>query len=301
MASRTSIVLKKAMPASNDCLPHAAIWLSPNPSSPSESPRSRTSAIPIPQSAGTTTTSPPAATRTAQSAGHGADDIIKLVTDSAACAGAAGRLFSAGQKWSFIPKEKKGPHYLAVNADESEPGTFKDRYLIDYDPHRCSKASPSPAGPRSVDIAYIFIRGEYHRIRPRCSKGAIKEAYHTDFRPAGACSAPTTNSSATSSRRRRLHLRRRDRPAGSLEGKRGWPRNKPPFPAIAGAFARPTVINNVETLCLRPADHRARAGLVQVDGHQELARPQAVWHERPRQQAWRLRRRTGHHARIRDQ
>src|SRR5690606_9957060 len=63
------------------------------------------------------------------------DEIIKLVTDSG-LRGRGGAGFSAGQKWSFIPKEKKGPHYLAVNGDESEPGTFKDRYLIDYDPHQ---------------------------------------------------------------------------------------------------------------------------------------------------------------------
>ncbi len=63
------------------------------------------------------------------------DDIIKTVTESG-LRGRGGAGFSAGQKWSFIPKDKKGPHYLAVNADESEPGTFKDRYLIDYDPHQ---------------------------------------------------------------------------------------------------------------------------------------------------------------------
>ena len=218
-----------------------------------------------------------------------AEDIIKIVTDSG-LRGRGGAGFSAGQKWSFIPKEKKGPHYLAVNADESEPGTFKDRYLIDYDPHQMLEGIAIAALATQVDVAYIFIRGEYHR-QAKVSSEPIKEAYDKGIfgqqgifgtgyklecyvhRGAGAyiCGEETGLLEA-------------------LEGKRGWPRNKPPFPAIAGAFAKPTVINNVETLCLRPADHRARAGVVQVDGHQAFARPQALWHVRPRQQARRLRR-----------
>src|ERR1043165_8460765 len=89
-------------------------------------------------------------------------DIIKVVTDSG-LRGRGGAGFSAGQKWSFIPKEKKGPHYLAVNADESEPGTFKDRFLMDYDPHSMLEGIAICALATQVDIAYVFIRGEYHR------------------------------------------------------------------------------------------------------------------------------------------
>ncbi|MDB5331567.1 MAG: NADH-quinone oxidoreductase, subunit [Phycisphaerales bacterium] len=179
------------------------------------------------------------------------DDIIKLVTDSG-LRGRGGAGFSAGQKWSFIPKEKKGPHYLAVNADESEPGTFKDRYLIDYDPHSMLEGIAICALATQVDVAYIFIRGEYHH-EAKVLERALKEAYEKGVfgqkgifgsghklecyvhRGAGAyiCGEETGLLEA-------------------LEGKRGWPRNKPPFPAIAGAFARPTVINNVETLCLVP-------------------------------------------------
>jgi NADH-quinone oxidoreductase subunit F len=178
------------------------------------------------------------------------DEIIKLVTDSG-LRGRGGAGFSAGQKWSFVPKEKKGPHYLAVNADESEPGTFKDRYLIDYDPHSMLEGIVIASLATQCDVAYIFIRGEYHR-QAKVLELAIKEAYeHKIFgkdilgtgkslecyvhRGAGAyiCGEETGLLEA-------------------LEGKRGWPRNKPPFPAIAGAFARPTVINNVETLCLVP-------------------------------------------------
>ena len=179
------------------------------------------------------------------------DDIIKLMIDSG-LRGRGGAGFSAGQKWSFIPKDKKGPHYLAVNADESEPGTFKDRYLMDYDPHGMLEGIAIAAIATQCDVAYIFIRGEYHKSAKACEY-AVKEAYDKGIfgqngifgskyklecyvhRGAGAyiCGEETGLLEA-------------------LEGKRGWPRNKPPFPAIAGAFARPTVINNVETLALVP-------------------------------------------------
>jgi NADH-quinone oxidoreductase subunit F len=174
------------------------------------------------------------------------EEIIKLVIDSG-LRGRGGAGFSAGQKWSFIPKEKKGPHYLAVNADESEPGTFKDRYLINYDPHVLLEGIAIAARATQCDVAYIYIRGEYH-LQAKILERAIAEAYDKGIfgkqqaldcylnRGAGAyiCGEETGL-------------------LESLEGKRGWPRNKPPFPAIAGAFARPTVINNVETLSLVPA------------------------------------------------
>src|SRR3954464_15821127 len=103
------------------------------------------------------------------------DEIIKTVTDSG-LRGRGGAGFSAGQKWSFIPKEKKGLHYLAVNADESEPGTFKDRYLIDYDPHLMLEGIAIASIATQCDVAYIFIRGEYHR-QAKVLERALKEAY----------------------------------------------------------------------------------------------------------------------------
>src|SRR4051794_10397936 len=103
------------------------------------------------------------------------DDIIKTVTESG-LRGRGGAGFSAGQKWSFIPKEKKGPHYLAVNADESEPGTFKDRYLLDYDPHLLLEGVAICALATQCDIAYIYIRGEFHR-EAKVLERAVREAY----------------------------------------------------------------------------------------------------------------------------
>jgi NADH-quinone oxidoreductase subunit F len=176
-----------------------------------------------------------------------AADIVKVVTDSG-LRGRGGAGFGAGQKWSFIPKEKKGPHYLTVNADESEPGTFKDRYVINHDPHLLVEGIAICALATQCDVAYIFIRGEYH-YSAKVLEFAIKEAYDNGvFGESGIFG---------SGKKVEVYVHRG---AGAyicgeetglleaLEGKRGWPRNKPPFPAIAGAFAKPTVINNVETL-----------------------------------------------------
>src|SRR5687767_7383677 len=102
------------------------------------------------------------------------EEIIKTTIDSG-LRGRGGAGFSAGQKWSFIPKEKRGPHYMAVNFDESEPGTFKDRYLT-YDPHQMLEGIAIASIATQCDVAYIFIRGEYHR-EAKIMEQAIKEAY----------------------------------------------------------------------------------------------------------------------------
>jgi len=178
-------------------------------------------------------------------------NIIKTVADSG-LRGRGGAGFSAGQKWAFIPKEKRGPHYLAVNFDESEPGTFKDRYLVDYDPHQLLEGIAIAAVATGCDVAYIFIRGEYHR-QARVLERAIAEAYRNGIFGAGGIFGSPNKVECY------LHLGAGAYICGeetglleALEGKRGWPRNKPPFPAIAGAFGKPTVINNVETLCCVP-------------------------------------------------
>jgi NADH-quinone oxidoreductase subunit F len=180
-----------------------------------------------------------------------AEEIIKLVTESS-LRGRGGAGFGAGQKWSFIPKEKRGPHYLAVNADESEPGTFKDRYIIDHDPHQLLEGIAIAARATQCDVAYIYIRGEYHK-QAKILERAIAEAYtHGVFGPQGMLGS-TCKLECYVHRGAGAYICGEETGLlESLEGKRGWPRNKPPFPAIAGAFARPTVINNVETLCLVP-------------------------------------------------
>jgi NADH-quinone oxidoreductase subunit F len=154
--------------------------------------------------------------------------------------GLGGAGFPTGMKWSFIPKDHAGPVYLVVNADEGEPGTFKDRYLLERDPHALIEGMIIAARAIKSATGYVYIRGEY--VQPwRRFSAAVKEAYDAGHlgrgfdivvhRGAGAyiCGEETGLIS-------------------SLEGKKGWPKVKPPFPAIKGAFGAPTIVNNVETL-----------------------------------------------------
>jgi NADH-quinone oxidoreductase subunit F len=158
--------------------------------------------------------------------------------------GLGGAGFPTGMKWSFIPKGHTGPVYLVVNADEGEPGTFKDRYLLEKDPHALIEGMLITARAIHSAKGFVYIRGEY--VQPwRVFTGAVKEAYEAGLlgggfdvvvhRGAGAyiCGEETGLLS-------------------SLEGKKGWPKIKPPFPAIKGAFGQPTIVNNVETLCCVP-------------------------------------------------
>jgi NADH-quinone oxidoreductase subunit F len=179
------------------------------------------------------------------------DEIIKTTIDSG-LRGRGGAGFSAGQKWSFIPKEKKGPHYMAVNFDESEPGTFKDRYLCDYDPHLILEGIAIASIATQCDIAYVFIRGEYHR-QAKILERAIAEAYDKGIFGKGGIFGSQYKLECYVHRGAGAYICGEETGLlEALEGKRGWPRNKPPFPAIAGAFARPTVINNIETLACVP-------------------------------------------------
>ncbi|MEL7087018.1 MAG: NADH-quinone oxidoreductase subunit F, partial [Planctomycetota bacterium] len=176
-------------------------------------------------------------------------DIIDMVK-SAELRGRGGAGFPAGMKWSFLPPLDDGPRYLCINADESEPATFKDQILIQFDPHSVIEGIALCMLACQLDTAYFYIRGEYHHHRDAFEK-AIQEAYdHNVF-------GENSRMGKVNGRTPNLYLHRG---AGayicgeetglieSLEGKRGWPRIKPPFPAVAGAFARPTIINNVETL-----------------------------------------------------
>jgi NADH-quinone oxidoreductase subunit F len=166
--------------------------------------------------------------------------------------GLGGAGFPTGMKWSFIPKNHTGPVYLVVNADEGEPGTFKDRYLLERDPHALIEGMLIAARAIRSALGFVYIRGEY--VQPwRVFSGAVKEAYDAGLlgqgfdivvhRGAGAyiCGEETGLLS-------------------SLEGKKGWPKIKPPFPAIKGAFGQPTIVNNVETLaCVPPIVARGAA------------------------------------------
>jgi NADH-quinone oxidoreductase subunit F len=162
--------------------------------------------------------------------------------------GRGGAGFPTGMKWSFVPKDTGGkPVYLVMNADESEPGTFKDRYLMERDPHLVVEGALIAAYAIGAATVYIYVRGEYPGSMHRLN-GAIDEA-----RAAGLVGKGILGSAFSCE----VHVHPG---AGayicgeetglleSLEGKRGHPRIKPPFPAVEGLFRCPTVINNVETL-----------------------------------------------------
>lgn len=173
-------------------------------------------------------------------------DLVK----AAVLRGRGGAGFPAGLKWSFLPPPDGGPRYLCVNCDEAEPGTFKDRLLVDFDPHLVLEGIAIAAYAAQLSHVYFFIRGEYHH-QAKVFQKAIAEAYaHGVFGPKGLMNGRVKHAVEVV-----LH-----RSAGAyvcgeetalleaVEGKRGWPRVKPPFPAVKGLFGRPTIINNVETL-----------------------------------------------------
>jgi NADH-quinone oxidoreductase subunit F len=180
-------------------------------------------------------------------------EIVDLVKTSE-LRGRGGAGFSAGLKWSFLPPVDGQPRYLAVNADESEPGTFKDRLLMGYDPHLMLEGIAIACHATQCDTAYVFIRGEYHH-EAHVLEQAREEAYARNI------FGPNSDLGEINGRKLNVYVHRG---AGAyicgeetglleaLEGKRGWPRIKPPFPAIKGLFGRPTVINNVETLTCVP-------------------------------------------------
>lgn len=179
------------------------------------------------------------------------DEILEEVKTSG-LRGRGGAGFPTGLKWSFLAKPEGVPRYLVVNADESEPGTFKDRYLMEYMPHQLIEGILISSFCLGANVSYIYIRGEYSWI-PEILEHAIQEAKANGFlgknikntgydleiyvqRGAGAyvCGEETAL-------------------LESLEGKRGNPRLKPPFPAVKGLYQCPTVVNNVETIATVPA------------------------------------------------
>jgi len=176
------------------------------------------------------------------------------ITDEVKASGLRGRGgagFPMGMKWSFIDKKSGNPRYLVCNADESEPGTFKDRYLMEYIPHLLIEGMITSSFALGANLSYIYIRGEYMWIYKILEK-AIKEAY-----AAGWLGKNIKGSGYDLELY--VHVGAGAYICGeetalleSLEGKRGNPRIKPPFPAISGLWANPTVVNNVESIAAVP-------------------------------------------------
>lgn len=178
------------------------------------------------------------------------EDVIELVKSSG-LRGRGGAGFPSGVKWSFLPKNTGKPVYLAVNSDESEPATFKDRYILVKDPHMMIEGIIICSYAIGSHETYIYIRGEY-TTQVKALQAAIDEAYKAGYlgdkvaghdfklnvtvhRGAGAyvCGEETAL-------------------LESIEGKKGQPRSKPPFPAVAGLYGCPTIINNVQSIASLP-------------------------------------------------
>ena len=175
----------------------------------------------------------------------GPEGVIREVIDSG-IVGRGGAAFPMGRKWDAVARQPRRPHYLICNADESEPGTFKDRVLLEGDPFAVIEAMTFAAYATGCERGYIYLRGEYplaqHRLEHAIEQARERRLLGADLlgemsfdievrKGAGAyiCGEETAI-------------------FGSIEGYRGEPRNKPPFPVVEGLFSRPTVVNNVETL-----------------------------------------------------
>jgi NADH-quinone oxidoreductase subunit F len=178
------------------------------------------------------------------------EEIIEIVKKSN-LRGRGGAGFPTGLKWSFLPKDDPKPRYLCVNADEGEPGTYKDRLIIERDPHQLIEACVVSCHAIRSRTCYIYVRGEFHQ-GIRALEAALEEAY-----AAGLCGKDILGTGISVDIH--VHAGAGSYECGeetalieSLEGKRGQPRLKPPFPAVVGLYGCPTIVNNVETLICVP-------------------------------------------------
>ena len=205
------------------------------------------------------------ALRTVLTGGWSAEKLTDEVKKSG-LRGRGGAGFPTGVKWGFVPKDTKGkPVYLLCNADESEPGTFKDRLLMEEDPHQVIEGMILSAFALKCRDAYIYIRGEFY-LGARILDAAIAEAYDKGFLGENILGSGYALNLTVHRGAGAYICGEETGLIESLEGKRGQPRIKPPFPAVHGVFGCPTIVNNVETLaCVvhivnRGADWFAKIG-----------------------------------------
>lgn len=178
-------------------------------------------------------------------------DIMALVKE-AGLGGRGGAGFNTGLKWSFIPEPDGGPRYLVVNADEMEPGTFKDRLLMEEDPHLLIEGMIGSAIALQATTAYIFLRGEYTDAEERLER-AIQEAYDDNLLGSSIKGSDVSLDIHLHTSAGRYICGEETALINALEGLRATPRSKPPFPQVSGLWGRPTLVNNVETLCNIPS------------------------------------------------
>src|SRR3954451_5330890 len=166
--------------------------------------------------------------------------------------GRGGAGFPTGMKWSFVPRKSPKPKYIVVNADESEPGTCKDRVLIENDPHQLIEGVLIAGLSVDAHAGYVYIRGEYRYLIDVMEK-AIAEAYAAGWLGKNIKGTGFDFELYTHSGAGAYECGEESALLESLEGKRGNPRLKPPFPAVSGAFQCPTLLNNVETFFAVPS------------------------------------------------
>jgi len=180
----------------------------------------------------------------------GPDAVIAEVK-KASVRGRGGAGFPAGVKWGFVPKDTTKPKYLVVNADEGEPGTFKDNYFLSEDPHRLIEGCIICMTALAIGATYIYIRGEFFK-QIKTVEEAIAECYRAGILGDNAMGTGKRLDIYVHTGAGAYICGEETALLESLEGKPGQPRLKPPFPAVVGAFGCPTVINNVETLAAVP-------------------------------------------------
>ena len=173
--------------------------------------------------------------------------------------GRGGAGFSAGMKWNFVPKDSPKPKYIICNADESEPGTCKDRPLLEMDPHQVIEGITIAGRAIGAKRGFIYIRGEYRYVQEIVDR-AIEEAYAAGYLGQNILSSGFDFDLCTHTGAGSYECGEESALMESLEGKRGYPRIRPPFPAVVGLYGCPTIINNVETLSSVPAIIREGAG-----------------------------------------
>ena len=212
---------------------------------------------------------------------RGQDAIIQEMKDSG-LRGRGGAGFPTGMKWSFMPKEARDgrPSFLVINADESEPGSCKDREILRHDPHKLIEGALVAGFAMRARAAYIYIRGEYIR-EAEVMFAAVQEAYHAGLIGKNACGSGYDYDVFVHRGAGAYICGEETAMLESLEGKKGQPRLKPPFPAGAGLYGCPTTVNNVESIAVAPTilrrgatwfssfgrDNNKGTKLFQISGH----------------------------------
>jgi NADH-quinone oxidoreductase subunit F len=178
---------------------------------------------------------------------------IQNIVKASNLRGRGGAGFSTGQKWSFVPMgpDARRPKYFVVNADEMEPGTFKDRLLLEGDPHQLIEGIIVSSHAIEAEMAYIFIRGEYKLAIKRLGH-SIEEAYANNYLGKNILGSGHNLDIRIHASAGRYMCGEETGLLNALEGKRATPRAKPPFPQVSGLFGKPTIVNNVETISCIP-------------------------------------------------